>query len=214
MTKTDELAPCKTKTLPRVIDNDRDEISVTFHGEKIRGWSYTDESERRTKMLAAREFIEGWYYSADTADLGAICYELGCTTRPGVALRFVKELRRDLSRAHERHVELLRSWDAASLTERQELDRLRRGWGPSTPTERMARRTDLQAAMRTIQRAMDAVLPDDKDEDDLTLDHFQTAYDELSKGYRDIIALLHAIPDLAAPDLNPSSLAKAEGRQA
>ena len=52
-----------------------------------------------------------------------------------------------------------------------------------------------------------------KDEDDLTLDHFQTAYDELSKGYRNIIALLQAIPELAAPDLNPSPLAKAEGRQ-
>ena len=146
-------------------------------------------------------------------ELAAICAVLGCISKPGVALRFASELRRDLQRANERHVELLRTWEDASLTERQELDRLRRGWGPSTPTERMARRTDLQAAMRTIERAMDAVLPDDKDEDDLTLDHFQTAYDELSKGYRNIIALLQAIPELAAPDLNPSPLAKAEGRQ-
>lgn len=99
--------------------------------------------------------------------------------------------------AHERHIELIKTWDAASPTERQELDRLRRGWGPSTPTERMARRTDLQAAMRSIEDAMTAVLPDEKGGDDLTIDHFQTAYDALSKSHRGIIALLHALPELS-----------------
>lgn len=46
---------------PRVVDNDRDEIAVTLDGKEIRGWSYNDEAERRMKMLAAREFVEGWY---------------------------------------------------------------------------------------------------------------------------------------------------------
>lgn len=134
-------------------------------------------------------------------ELAEICKELGCTTKPGVALRFVKELRRDLGRAHERHGELLHSWDQATPTERQELDRLRRGWGPSTPTERMARRTDLREANSVIERAMDAVAPDSKADEDLTVDHFQSAYEKLSEGHRAIIAHLHAIPALQAPDL-------------
>lgn len=189
---------------PRVIDNDRDEITVTLDGKEIRGWSYADEAERRVKMRAAREFCNGWLEGFDHANaseqITAICAELGCTTAPGVALRFTKELRRDLTRAHERHIELLRSWDDANLTERQELDRLCRGWGPSSPTERMARRTDLRAAMTVIERAMDAVLPDDKEDEDLTLAHFQTAYDHLIEGYRSIIALMQAIPDLTDAD--------------
>jgi len=45
---------------PRVIDNDRDEITVTLDGKEIRGWSYADEAERRVKMRMAREFVEGW----------------------------------------------------------------------------------------------------------------------------------------------------------
>ena len=46
---------------PRVTDNDRDEITVTLDGREIRGWTYANETERRTKMLAAREFCEGWF---------------------------------------------------------------------------------------------------------------------------------------------------------
>jgi len=45
----------------RVIDNDRDEISIWRNGKEIRGWSYRNETERRMKMLAAREFAEGWF---------------------------------------------------------------------------------------------------------------------------------------------------------
>lgn len=142
-------------------------------------------------------------------ELEAICAVLGCITKPGVALRFASELRRNLQRAHERQVELLRTWEDASLTERQELDRLKRGWGPSTPSERMARRTDLWAAMTVLERAMDAVLPDDKEDDDLTQEHFQTAYDNLSEGYREIIALLQAVPELTAPDLPSHTLGAA-----
>lgn len=45
---------------PRVIDNDKGEITVSLHGKELRGWSYADDAERRTKMLAAREYVEGW----------------------------------------------------------------------------------------------------------------------------------------------------------
>lgn len=48
-------------TTPRVIDNDRDEITVTLDGLELRGWSYASDSERRQKMLMAREFVEGWH---------------------------------------------------------------------------------------------------------------------------------------------------------
>jgi hypothetical protein len=45
---------------PRVIDNDRDEISVMLGDRELRGWSYRDETERRAKIGRAREYIEGW----------------------------------------------------------------------------------------------------------------------------------------------------------
>ncbi len=50
---------------PKVIDNDRDEISVMLNGNQVRGWSYEDETERRWKMRMAREFIEGWHSGID-----------------------------------------------------------------------------------------------------------------------------------------------------
>ena len=45
---------------PRVTDDDKSEIKVTFKGRELRGWSYKDDAERRAKMLAAREYVEGW----------------------------------------------------------------------------------------------------------------------------------------------------------
>jgi hypothetical protein len=45
---------------PRVTDNDRGEITVTFDGKELRGWSYADDNERRIKMAFAREYVEGW----------------------------------------------------------------------------------------------------------------------------------------------------------
>lgn len=52
---------------PRVADNDRDEITVKLDGRELRGWSYESEAERRTKMLAAREFCEGWLAGSEAA---------------------------------------------------------------------------------------------------------------------------------------------------
>lgn len=45
---------------PRVTDDDAGEISVTLDGKELRGWSYASEDERRTKMMAAREYVEGY----------------------------------------------------------------------------------------------------------------------------------------------------------
>lgn len=45
---------------PRVTDNDNGEITVSLDGKELRGWSYNDDPERRMKMLAAREYVEGW----------------------------------------------------------------------------------------------------------------------------------------------------------
>ena len=88
----------------RVKDNDRAEITVMDGDKEVRGWSYANYQERHVKMLCAREFVEGWYQGDGRPELAEICSELGCTTAPGVALRFTKELRRDLGRAYQRHV--------------------------------------------------------------------------------------------------------------
>lgn len=45
---------------PRVTDNDKGEITVALEGRELRGWSYANDTERRTKMLLAREYVEGW----------------------------------------------------------------------------------------------------------------------------------------------------------
>src|SRR6185437_11819265 len=47
-------------TVPRVADNDGDEITVTLDGKELSGWSYSSDQERRTKMLCAREYVEGF----------------------------------------------------------------------------------------------------------------------------------------------------------
>lgn len=52
--------PELAETQPRVIDDDKGEIRITFKGRELRGWSYTSDDERRSKMLAAREYVEGW----------------------------------------------------------------------------------------------------------------------------------------------------------
>lgn len=53
---------------PRIVDNDRDEITATLDGKEIRGWSYEDETERRWKMRMAREFVEGWMHADERAN--------------------------------------------------------------------------------------------------------------------------------------------------
>lgn len=45
---------------PRLSDDDKGAITVTFNGAELRGWSYANDDERRAKMFAAREYVEGW----------------------------------------------------------------------------------------------------------------------------------------------------------
>jgi hypothetical protein len=45
---------------PRVTDNDDGEITITLNGTELRGWVYVNDTERRAKMLMAREYVEGW----------------------------------------------------------------------------------------------------------------------------------------------------------
>lgn len=66
-------------TQPRITDNDRDEITATLDGKEIRGWTYATETERRTKMLAAREFCEGWFMASERSDHRAILDRQGPT---------------------------------------------------------------------------------------------------------------------------------------
>ncbi len=47
-------------TRPTVIDFDDGGISVRLDGKDLRVWEYRDDSERRIKMLCAREYVEGW----------------------------------------------------------------------------------------------------------------------------------------------------------
>jgi len=51
----------------RVTDNDKGEITVTHDGKELRGWSYVNDSERRRKMLLAREYVEGWCDGVDAS---------------------------------------------------------------------------------------------------------------------------------------------------
>lgn len=50
----------------KVVDNDKDEITVMNGEFEVRGWSYASEPERRTKILCAREFVEGFGEATDT----------------------------------------------------------------------------------------------------------------------------------------------------
>jgi hypothetical protein len=53
------------KSNPRVIDDDKGQVTVSLYGKELRGWSYADDAERRQKMLAAREYVEGWCDGGD-----------------------------------------------------------------------------------------------------------------------------------------------------
>ena len=52
--------PLPKDTQPRVADDDKGGITVSLNGKELRGWSYAGDDERRTKMLCAREYVEGW----------------------------------------------------------------------------------------------------------------------------------------------------------
>lgn len=76
---------------PRVTDNDNGEIAVTLDSRELRGWSYKDDAERRTKMIAAREYVEGWCDSR--AEVGSMVTDFESIFGP-----FDKETIKDLRR--------------------------------------------------------------------------------------------------------------------
>ena len=56
----DPHIPVECDNTPRLTDNDEGEITVALAGKELRGWSYASDDERRAKMLAAREYVEGF----------------------------------------------------------------------------------------------------------------------------------------------------------
>jgi len=44
----------------KVIDDDKGEIIASLNGVTLRTWIYVGSSARITKMLCAREYVEGW----------------------------------------------------------------------------------------------------------------------------------------------------------
>lgn len=72
-------------TRPRLTDDDKGEITVTLDGRELRGWSYANDSERRTKMLCAREYIEGWYDGREQKPMADI--EASARTLIGIVRR-------------------------------------------------------------------------------------------------------------------------------
>lgn len=63
------------KMQPRVIDNDKDEITVARDGKELRGWSYSNDAERRQKMVQAHEYVEGWCDGRDDVGVPALVKE-------------------------------------------------------------------------------------------------------------------------------------------
>jgi hypothetical protein len=98
---------------PRVTDNDRDEITVTLDGKEIRGWSYASEQERRTKMLCAREFVEGFCTGYDANDLASRESEQVSVETPRISDDDQGEITVSLNGKE------LRGWSYASDSERR-----------------------------------------------------------------------------------------------
>jgi hypothetical protein len=150
------------------------------------------------------------------AERADICRELGCVDKPGVPLRFVQELRQQVSQANARVSELIRMWDPASHTERQELDRMRRGWGPSTPTERERRRGDVAECVQALSIAMaDLTIHEDDDVPEEAQGRLDEAYERVSKAHDAVLATLRAItadpqewPDVKAAEERGAATAR------
>lgn len=49
------------KGWPVVADDDKGEVRVTIDGKTVRSWTYAGDDERRLKMLAAREWQDGYH---------------------------------------------------------------------------------------------------------------------------------------------------------
>lgn len=139
-----------------------------------------------------------------------ICKALGCVDEPGMPLRHVLDVLTRKSKAYQRELELLRSWDKANLTERQELDRFRRGWGPSTPTERQRRLNDVLGCLRVLSGAMTELSLPEKDMEPLGDEanaYIAAAYERLDKRHSEMLAIVEVMnadpqewPDIRAAE--------------
>jgi hypothetical protein len=126
-------------------------------------------------------------------EVAAICNALGCIDKPGVPLRFVRQLIEANSNHAKRQVELLRTWDPATPTERQELDRMRRGWGPSSPTERQRRQADVMGCLQVISGAMSDLQVDLDMAESVgseILTWLEAAHDRLDKRHTEMLAIV------------------------
>lgn len=83
-------------TIPRVTDNDEGEITVSLDDKELRGWSYANDSDRRQKMLQAREYVEGWFQASETLHpkLEAATEKLNLANTGGLSLFY--DIRREL----------------------------------------------------------------------------------------------------------------------
>ncbi len=79
--------------MPRVSDNDDGEITVSLDGKELRGWSYATDDERRSKMLLAREYVEGWEDAMQKVESAKAIATID---------RHIEENERDLSRRGSR----------------------------------------------------------------------------------------------------------------
>ena len=62
------LSPPEGKVWPAIIDNDAGLITATVEGVEVRAWFYKSDAERRTKMLIAHDFAEGWFLATQRAN--------------------------------------------------------------------------------------------------------------------------------------------------
>lgn len=87
---------------------------------------------------------------------------------------------------------------------------MRRGWGPSTPTERELRRSDVAACIRAVSIAMSDVTVSEEETDDVpeeARDRLDEAYERLAKVHTTLVETVHRIcadpkewPDIKAAE--------------
>ena len=89
---------------PRVFDNNRGAVLVTWNGRQIRGYSYQSDEQRRLKIRLAHEFVEGWIDGDESAfgncgrlgEAGIMCRQIGdrdeAVARPTSAIPVQRQL--------------------------------------------------------------------------------------------------------------------------
>lgn len=143
-------------------------------------------------LRVAESYVNLPVLSAAAWERAEICKVLGIVDRPGVPLKHVIDILDRKAKAYAREVAVLRMWDPANLTERQELDRLRRGWGPSSPTERMRRRKDVNGCIQALTGALTELAVPEEDMEALGDEanaYIEAAHDRLQKHYTAILAI-------------------------